>query len=236
MSVTGIFFIPSSPHEPSPVQHIVENLTFLHNPQPAGVWRLEHRLFRETTSLLAGPDERNSSSLRYLQVLQMSQFPDRSYIAVTPNTSQAPQIPNPSNDNASAEGMTICAMPSGSSAEEMMQLIVTKMGALWTRKQGLQVAQGYIFEVEDYKIRLGDIKQPQNGHVRGCVIDIEWAPAQADKGENNDIELDVASGQAAIRSFWQGLDVPGAKEFINVPGLGKGDFDLVRQYLEMLRL
>ena len=126
----------------------------------------------------------------------------------------------------------ITAVPSGPEGEALVELIRTKMSPLWAQKPTTFVKEGIVYEVADFRVRVGELKQGQQAQVRGCLVEIEWLGSGGEVLDEGD--WDVAEG--AIRAFWERLDVKGGKEFIRVPGVGKGDLDLVRQYTELLRL
>ena len=71
------------------------------------------------------------------------------------------------------------SIPSGLQTEEFVQLIITRLGPLWTPRQVLQVSQGLAFEVGEFRVRLGELEQRQSGtqQIRGVVVETQWITA-----------------------------------------------------------
>ncbi|KAI9852763.1 MAG: hypothetical protein M1838_005521 [Thelocarpon superellum] len=102
--------------------------------------------------------------------------------------------------------MITIAAPSGT--DEFSTLLSTKMGPLWTSRQMLIVSNGLAFEVQDFRIRLGEVKQAHGAQVsRGVVVEVEWlvdrpslSLSEADKarGSRNGAVFDgLAAGERA---------------------------------------
>lgn len=224
--------------DPSPSQIILERLTARYNLNPLPRWALEHRLFRETakaTSFEAssGDDGPKPQRHRYLQVLNLSYQPERSYVAIT-TTYASSQIQagtpatSSSGGESSGDSATVVAMPSGIQSEEFVQLMISRFGPLWTQRHNVQISNGQAFEAGDFRIRLGEVKQGHGGapQGRGTIVEIEWMD-----GDHDDWE----TAEGVIRGFWKGLDIPGARELIKVAGIEEG-FSNARQWCEVLRL
>lgn len=92
----------------------------------------------------------------------------------------------------------------------------------------LQVSNGQVFDVGDFRIMLGEVKQGHGGtqQTKGVAVEIEWR-----SGDENDL----VTGEEVIKSFWAALDLKDAKEFIRVPGFDEG-FGNVRQWCDALKL
>lgn len=99
---------------------------------------------------------------------------------------------------------------------------------MWTHRPSLGVAHGLAYEVGDYGIRVGELRQGTGSAqlVRGVVVQVEWK--RGDEGN-----WEEANG--FIRGFWETLGIKGAREILQVPGMGSGDGN-VRQWCEVLRL
>lgn len=134
------------------------------------------------------------------------------------------------------EPATIISIPSGPPSEEFIQLIVSKFGPLWQQRQILAVASGQGFEIGDFRVRVGEVKQGTGGGgtqvVRGAVCEIEWVGGDDEEDEKME---DWDAAEAVIRALWEGLGVRGARSVFNVPGLSQGDGG-VRQWCEIMRL
>ena len=92
----------------------------------------------------------------------------------------------------------------------------------------LHVAHGTAFEIGEFRIRIGELKQGYGGGTqmaRGAVCEVEWI------GGGEDWE----NGDKFIRGFWEGLEVKGAREVFWVAGLGEGE-STIRQWCEILRI
>lgn len=127
---------------------------------------------------------------------------------------------------------TIIAIPSGLQSEEMVQLVVGKLSPLWSHRQTLHVGNGVAFEMEDFRVRVGEVRQGQTALVKGTIVEVEWlAAADGDSEEQTDWD----TAQLVIRAFWDTLGIEGAREVIRVPGSGNKGFDLVSQYCQLLR-
>lgn len=124
------------------------------------------------------------------------------------------------------------AIPSGLQSEEMLQLVVGKLSPLWSHRQTLLVGNGLAFEMEDFRVRVGEVRQGQTGLVKGTVVEVEWLAA-AD--EDSEEESDCDTAHLVIRAFWDTLGIDGAREVMRVPGSGNKGFDLVNQYCQLLR-
>ncbi len=161
----------------------------------------------------------------------MSHHPGRSYVAITTtHTPAQTRAGTPTSSTVSTEGSgepaTIISIPSGPQSEEFVQLIVSKFGPLWTQRQTLVLSNGQAFEIGDYRIRIGELRQGATSLGRGVVVEVEWTGGWEEEGWEN--------GELAIKSFWDQSHVADAKEFFQVPGIERG-CGTVRQWCEMLR-
>lgn len=191
---------------------------------------------RETPRITTSAGDDKGSTLRYLQILNLSHRPGRSYVAISAPQAQTRAGTSASSvgDGAGAEGAaTIIAIPSGVQSEEMVQLVVGKLGPLWSHRQTLHVSNGTAYEMEDFHVRVGELRQRQSAQIKGVVVEVEWLAGGHGGPEE---ESDWDTSELIIRAFWDALGIEGAREFIRVPGLGKGRFDLVSQYCQLLRV
>jgi len=167
----------------------------------------------------------------------LSHHAPQTHVAITtthpPSQTRAgtPASSNLSAENLSSEPATLASIPAGSASEEFVQLILTKLGPIWQQHQVLSISSGQAFEIDDFKVRVGEIKQGYSGGAqmgRGAVCEIEWG---GEDGEESDWE----TGECVIRAFWEGLGVKGARDCFGVAGLREGDGN-VRQWIEILRI
>ena len=180
-------------------------------------------------------DSAKPQALRYLQVLSLSHDPGRTHVAVkTTYPLSQTQAGTPATSSGVGESIsepaTVVAIPSGAQSEELLQLMVSKLGPLWSQRQVLQVNNGQGFEVGDFRVRAGEVKQGQGPggaqQARGVIAEITWL---AEKDE------DWVIVESVIRAFWEGLDINGAREYIRVAGVEES-FSTIRQWCEGLRL
>ena len=187
------------------------------------------------------------TSLGHLQILTLSHHPARSYVCVSQPSSehrqrkQAPRAAEFTATTAAAsssvttgedeemkdieahdESRTIIVIPAPAHTEELTRLLRTRMGPLWTSRQTLIVGNGAAFEIEDFVVRLGVLRQATGTQAtKGVLIEVEWAGDE-----------DEAVGEAVImKAFEDKLDLSET----GVIGRGEG-VGLARLYCEVLRL
>lgn len=234
---TRLFFIPSplnSPNQTS-LPLVVDRLTSIYNPTHLGRWTLDHRLLRDTSSILPQSD----IPPRFVQFINLSYIGGKSFVAVSPQpTTDLRDTKGPAGVNAGGSidkesGMTMIEIPAGSELE-FLTLITKKMEPLWVFRQHVRVDNGQTFETDDWRIRVGDVRQVTQARVRGCVVEVQVKeqPYEGADGEN-----DWAVNEAILKRFWKRLGIEGAREYIRVPGVSARDsLELPRQYVELLRL
>ncbi|MCJ1388824.1 hypothetical protein MMC18_001674 [Xylographa bjoerkii] len=242
MPITGVYFLPASSNvtsaDGSSYQTVLTRLKSQYNISPLGRWTLDHRLFRGTP--LEGiayenlsEDGSKGQASRYLQMLYISTRPKYSYVVAT-TTSMPSQTragtpaTSSSNGESAGEPAKVFSIPSGSQSEDFIHLIVARMGPLWMPRQVLQVNNGQVFEIGDFRVRIGEVRQGQGGiqQVRGTICEIEWTSGE---------ESDWVTGEDVVKSFWSALNIRGAREYIRVSGMDEG-FGNIRQWCDALRL
>ena len=248
MPVTALYFLPVSNSDSSPIHDILAKLMFHYDPSPLPPWKLYHRIFRETPStqgsaqsapsLANGVDKAKPPGPRFLQILSLSHHAPRTYVAITSThaASQAraetPASSNISAEAASGEPATIVSIPTEPSSEEFIQLIVSKFGPLWQQRQILNIVTGHAFEIGDFRVRVGELRQGGSGGGqmgRGAVCEVAWVGGDAEPGKEG-----WEAGEAVVKGFWEGLALRGARAVYWVPGLGDGE-GTIRQWCELLR-
>lgn len=123
----------------------------------------------------------------------------------------------------------------------------------------VSVSNGVVFDVGDFRVRLGDVRQTwPTTRARGTVVEIEWrgptlvdtvasslsrsgedksADGDSDSGididcstvDEADLDAEFTATAVLIREFWGRLGVEGAREAILVPGYGKEIKDCLRK-------
>ncbi|KAL9608809.1 MAG: hypothetical protein Q9167_006366 [Letrouitia subvulpina] len=237
----SLYYLPTVSAEISPLAEVLNRLTTQYNPNPLPRWSLDHRLFRGTPNpsasnqnSLAGNEKPNPASARYLQVLNLSHHPGQSYVAITSTTGLSQtraETPTSSTTGSetSGEPATVIAIPAGAQSEEFIQLLTSKFGPLWQLRQNLTLTNGYAFEVGEVNVRAGEIKQGYGGTqlVRGVVVEVECRDGQ----QQHDREYN----ENKIRSFWEELNIKGARECSQVSRVDEL-FVSVRQWCDILRI
>lgn len=248
MPVTALYFLPASSPDSNPTQDILVKLTSQYEPSPLPSWALSHRIFRETTSTQApvqpsssltnGVDKIKSSGPRFLQILSLSHQAPRTYVTITSTHAASqtragtPASSNISAEAASGEPATIVSVPAGPSSEEFIQLIISKFGPLWQQRQILNSINGHAFEIGNFRVRVGELRQGGSGGGqmgRGAVCEVAWVGEDAEQGGQG-----WEAGEAVVKGFWEGLGLRGAREVYWVPGLAAGE-GTIRQWCELLR-
>ena len=141
-----------------------------------------------------------------------------------------PASSNISVEATSGEPATVISIPQGASSEEFIQLMMSKFGPLWQLRQILNVVNGQAFEIGDFRVRVGEVKQGGGGGGqigKGAVCEVEWVGVEGEE------EWEAAG--PVITGFWEGLGIRGARKVFHVPGLAKGEGS-VRQWCEVLRV
>lgn len=111
-------------------------------------------------------------------------------------------------------------------------MIVSKFGPLWQPRQTLSVGHGIAYEIGDFRIRLGEVKQVGSGGGqmgKGAVCEVAWVGEGAEQDREG-----LEAGEAFVKGFWEGLALRGAREVFWVPGLGDGE-GTIKQWCEVLR-
>ena len=247
MPVTALYFLPASSPDSNPTHDIIVKLTSNYDASPLPPWSLHHRIFRETPSQLPaqsspaltnGVGNGKPPGPRFLQILTLSHRAPRTYVVITSTHAASqtragtPASSNISAEAASGEPATIISIATSPSSEEFTQLILSKFGPLWQSRQILSIGHGHAFEIGDFRIRVGELKQSGSGGGqmgRGAVCEVTWAGQEAGR-EKEDLE----AGEAVVKGFWEGLALRGGREVYWVPGLGDGE-GTIRQWCEILR-
>lgn len=242
---SSLYFLPPTPDQPPPSTTLTTHLTTLYNPTPLPPWSLTHRLFRETPlpTTLSHDKSKPPPPSRYLQTLTLSHHAPRTYIAIT-STHAPPQTRagTPadaawSTSTGGSDPATLISLPTSPSSEEFITLLLTKYGPLWQQRQILGIVNGQGFEIDDFRVRIGEVRQAGGGVGgggpgqmmgigKGAVCEVEWVG-----GEEGDLE---GAGEV-IAGFWEGLGVKGGRKVYEVPGVREGDGS-VRQWFEGLRV
>lgn len=102
----------------------------------------------------------------------------------------------------------------------------------------VSVPNGLAYEVGDFRIRAGELRQQGVGSSqvpRGIVVEINWVGGGGGGGGAEDGDRMEEEVEGVIKGFWEPLGISGAKELFQVAGFAEGN-GTVRQWVEMLRL
>ncbi|KAH8428385.1 uncharacterized protein LDX57_006083 [Aspergillus melleus] len=189
MSITGVFFVPSNPNAPTALATITNRLhtSLADDPVPVGRWALEHKLMRDTPSCLPASASRPALVPRYMQFLSLSYHQNHGFIYTsvpeTPNpNATGPATPTPAQAAVGSPGashpqnqpmiMTTVPLPSSGT---LFQHFMYAAQPLWCHRHSVTVPGGAAYDVGDYRVRVGDVRQTvPTARVRGAVVEIEW--------------------------------------------------------------
>lgn len=124
----------------------------------------------------------------------------------------------------------IVSISVGASTEDFSQLLLTKLAPLWQPRHLLAVVDGLCYQVGDFRIRVGEVKQGIGSSqlVRGVAIELAFM--NPDEGG-----LESCDGATQmIMTFWEELSLTGAKEFFS--DREDDGFQDVRLWCRMLTL
>ncbi|PLB54838.1 hypothetical protein P170DRAFT_505518 [Aspergillus steynii IBT 23096] len=172
MSITGVFFIPSNPNASTALATITDRLhtSLADDPVPVGRWALEHKLMRDTPSCVPAAASRAPPVPRYMQFLSLSYHPNHGFIYTSAPNAQA----TPTGAAAGAGSMIMTTVPLPSSGT-LFQHFMYAAQPLWCHRHSVAVPGGAVYDVGDFRVRVGDVRQTQpTGRVRGTVVEIEW--------------------------------------------------------------
>lgn len=164
----------------------------------------------------------------------LSHIPAKSYVVITSTHGQEQNAvntltPSRADGHHSRETSSVFAIPTiGGQNEDFNQLIATRLNPTWAFRQTMHVFNGLAFEVGDFHIKIGEVKQGQGGtqQLRGTVVEVDWVG-----GGNSEWE----TAEEVIKAFWAGLDIAGGKGYFRSRGMEMG-FENVQVWCEALRL
>ncbi|KAL4919918.1 mediator complex, subunit Med20 [Aspergillus aurantiobrunneus] len=190
MPLTGVFFIPSNPNSSTALATVTERLSsvFADEATPVARWALEHKLMRDTPSCLQQTGSQRSTSPKYMQFLSLNYYPNHGFIYASqpsddagagsgPATATATPTPSSSQSSHPAPATTPMVMTTVplSSTGALYQHFAYACQPFWCHRHTVAVPNGVVYEIGDFRFRLGDVRQTQPAaRVRGTVVEIEW--------------------------------------------------------------
>jgi len=202
------------------------------NPISLGRWTLDHNLLRSVTDAKAPQ--------RYQHLLHLSHHLDTAFVRVA----------SPASDGASTHSSTV-SIPRDQ-LESLYSLLCSKFQALWTPRATLQVSSGYAYDLGEFIIRLGELRQAGNPpQPRGVVVAITSKEAADDGAASSSLDEavsmrkealtqeDYETTQALIQDLWLKFGDTQAKQFTSsIPSADSlvHDFEEVKIWCDLLRL
>jgi TATA-binding related factor (TRF) of subunit 20 of Mediator complex len=170
-------------------------------------------------------------------VLWLSKYSDRFFSVV-----QEP----PKTGKKELGPLVVVSMPS-QQKENWYTLLTQKMAALWTRPVLVAVLNGLAYDVGEFSVRIGELRQPGNAQapVRGIVVCIQSSLPTADEelvDDESPEARDPAKSEGAsasevhelLRVVWKTFGVEGAKEAFGLTGSLDGQQE-ARLWCELLQ-
>ncbi|KAF1812521.1 hypothetical protein P152DRAFT_458359 [Eremomyces bilateralis CBS 781.70] len=224
------------------------------NATPTGAWHLQQYLFRRIRN---PADDQNA---RVQHIVSMSHFPDQAFICISrPHLAQNGEDSevgtftplDPAYVNSAAVFLPTPQMDS------YIGMIRRQFGLLWDAGPRLALANGSTWELDDFTIRVGDLRQTARGsnqeHGRGLLVEICLYSETIEDREpdrsipaNSIIEIlrhqparEMTHHQfAALRTvdeFWDSLGIAGARKAGGIALDARG-YDEIRLLCDILRL
>ncbi|KAJ5549843.1 Mediator complex subunit Med20 [Penicillium sp. DV-2018c] len=186
MPITGVYFIPSNPNSSTALTTVTERLRAAFPDEeltPIGRWGLEQKLLRDTPGLLpASSTNKKPPKPRYMQFLSLTHYPTHGFIYTSepadkpPAPSQTPTGPvnGIAPDHSPVPPMVMTTIPPASYGT-LFQHFTYACQPFWSHRFTLAVPNGVVYDVGDFRVRLGDVRQTvPTARVRGTVVEIEW--------------------------------------------------------------
>ena len=237
-----IFFVPissSSTSEVSVFTTITNRLIHFYDVKPLAPWALDERHFRETAETTpkdgryTDNDAKAPISVKILQTLTISNDPKFTYFVITERTALAHSQPNaPASANTGHESIVkapmIMPVAAGPDCEALLFVFRTRMQPLWEKYANLVVNSGQTYEVEDFKIRVGEVRAGAGGaaQAKAVLVEVEWSCDEED---------DAETAEVVLGAFWKELKVTNARQQ-SVKVVGNRIHDRIGQWCEALRL
>ena len=207
--------------------------------EPLAPWFLDERHFRETAETAPKDgrhvdiDAKAPTKLKIFQALTISNDPRVTYFVISKKVTPAQSRPvtpatvNPGHQS-SVKAPVIMPVVAGSDCEGFLFVMRTRMQPLWEKYQSLVVNHGQTFEVDDFRIRVGEVKAGAGGAVqpKEVLVEIEWSCGEED---------DAETAETVLNAFWKELKITNPRQQ-SVKVVGNQRNDRIAQWCEALRL
>ena len=170
-----------------------------------------------------------------MQVLDLSYHNDNWVVITEPANAQEQPV---SASEAPAAGASpsqpsveVMAFPTAEATSDWISMVTNKMKPLYSPRHPLSVRNGQAFEVGEFSIRVGELRQGVpggNALVRGIVVEIGWAV------EDDEREAEEGEGVEMVKAFWDELGIASARQF--VARVGGEEEEEIQLWCEALRL
>lgn len=139
---------------------------------------------RDTPSCVPASASKPALVPRYMHFLSLSYHPNHGFIYTSPpepnphanpaSSAASPATASQAPGSGSASSMVMTTVPLASSGT-LFQHFMYAAQPLWCHRHSVAVPGGTVYDVGDYRVRVGDVRQTQpTGRVRGTVVEIEW--------------------------------------------------------------
>jgi hypothetical protein len=239
MAICSIFAVTDAAHV-NQLEQLNDRFLNLYNPNPLGPWGLEHRLLRAAD---APTTSDSKTQPRYLEILTLLHRPGKAFVAI--DGPSAVEKPNGAGEKAVKIGDSVIAIPA-QQRDEFYRMIVNKMAALWTPRMMLGIQNGMAYDIGEYIVRMGELKQvTAQNTTRALIVCIQSnaGPGQetkltqrpdADTGAKEEQEWQLRKEE--VQKFWKTFGIEGAREAYYVSKLGDDEFEEIRLWCDVLRL
>ena len=171
-----------------------------------------------------------------MQVLDLSYHKDNYIVITKPAVAQEPPVPASETPavsaSASKPAVNIMAFQTADATSNYITMVTNKMKPLYSPRHPLSVRNGQAFEVGEFTVRVGELRQGVpggNALVRGIVVEIGWSTDKDEEREAGDGE-----GVEMVKAFWNELGIANARQF--VAGVDGDEEVEIELWCEALRL
>ena len=214
MERVGSIWLLTDPQHLNSLATIKERLITKFDPTPASSWGLDHRLLRSTAA-----STNDKSPPRFQHILSLAHRPGKLYVAVSPA--------QPVQKDVGTKDTVITIRPQQGDA--FFNLLKDRFGALWAFRSRVSIVNGVEYNVGEFKIRLGELRQISGQQqLRAVICCIETSSM-----------ADGSATRAALSDLWAAIGFTNIKEAFGTYSINpttEEGFDEVRLWCDVLRL